>query len=410
MTYGTWHRGVALGAAVIAASFLMGAAQDPAAGQPSNQPAAQGSATPPAGGQPAVKETAPGKDPTQGSGMSVEGEGKIADDYSVKEGDTLWDISSRHLNNPWYWPKLWSYNPQISNPHWIYPGETVRFFPSGEEMPYQIDGKDQPAVSKGDVSGVGLEIPDDVEGVQVSGKISKLDGHVAYVRRDSFVSSREVERAGELYASFDEKIMLSVYDRAYFRFKDTNNVRIGDRYMVYEEPSPVYYPESKKIAGYRVEIAGGFQVVKIDGDVVTAQSFAAYRPIYRGYHALPWADDNYRKVRPKSAIAAVTGIILETAVDERRKISGEQQMVFVDKGRDDGIVEGNIFFVTRRGDGLPSSSGFFSEYARFKGLPWEDVGAIIIVDAHDKVSTGVVAQSIRELVIGDRLETRLTTK
>lgn len=410
MTYGNRHRICALCAAVVAAALLMGAAQDPAAVQPPAQPATQGSTTPPAGAQPAVKETPPGKDPTQGSGLSVEdGSGKVADDYSVKEGDTLWDISSRHLNNPWYWPKLWSYNPQITNPHWIYPGETVRFYPSGEEMPYQVDGKEHPAVSKGDVSGVGLEIPDDIEGVQVSGKINKLDGLTAYVRRDSFVSSREVERAGELFASFDEKMMLSVYDRAYFRFKDANNVRIGDRYMVYEEPSPVYYPESKKIAGYRVEIAGGFQVVKIDKDVVTAQSFVAYRPIYRGYHALPWVDDNYRKIRPKSAIAAVTGLILETAIDER-KLTGEHQMVFVDKGRDDGVVEGNIFFVTRRGDSLPSPVGAFSEYAKFKGLPWEDVGAVIIVDARDKVSTGLVAQSIRELVVGDRLETRLTTK
>ena len=409
MTYGKCYRAVVLCAAVVAASFLMGAAQDQPAAQPPMQPATQPS-TPPAGAaQPAVKETGSEKDPTQGTGLSVEGGGKVADDYNVKEGDTLWDISSRYLNNPWYWPKLWSYNPHISNPHWIYPGETVRFYPGGEEMPYQVDGRETPAVSKGDLSGVGLEVPDDVEGVQVSGKISKLDGMTAYVRRDSFVSSREVERAGELFASFDEKIMLSVYDRAYFRFKEINNVRIGDRYMVYEAPSPIYYPDSKKIAGYRVEIAGGFQIVKIDGDVATGQAFVAFSPIYRGFHALPWADDNYRKIRPKPSIAAIDGIILHTAVDERR-LTGEHQLVFVDKGRDDGIVEGNIFFVTRRGDSLPSPSGYFSEYAKFKGLPWEDVGAIIIVDARDKVSTGLVAQSIRELVIGDRVETRLTTK
>jgi nucleoid-associated protein YgaU len=51
------------------------------------------------------------------------------ENYVIQRGDTLWDLSGKFLESPWYWPKLWSYNPQIENPHWIYPGNPLRLSP-----------------------------------------------------------------------------------------------------------------------------------------------------------------------------------------------------------------------------------------------------------------------------------------
>jgi nucleoid-associated protein YgaU len=51
---------------------------------------------------------------------------RVPDIHLVRRGDTLWDLCNRYYRNPWAWPKVWSYNPQVANPHWIYPGDQLR--------------------------------------------------------------------------------------------------------------------------------------------------------------------------------------------------------------------------------------------------------------------------------------------
>lgn len=71
---------------------------------------------------------------------------KLKDDrpdfYFVKKGDTLWDISSKYLNSPWLWPEIWHANPQVENPHLIYPGDQLKLV--------YIDGQSKVMVVRGD--------------------------------------------------------------------------------------------------------------------------------------------------------------------------------------------------------------------------------------------------------------------
>ena len=56
---------------------------------------------------------------------AVELRGDHPDTYVVKRGDTLWDIAGRFLQRPWLWPEIWQANPQVKNPHLIYPGDVL---------------------------------------------------------------------------------------------------------------------------------------------------------------------------------------------------------------------------------------------------------------------------------------------
>ena len=66
----------------------------------------------------------------------------VADDFQpnknqhvVEDGDTLWDICEAVLGRPELWPRVWSMNPEITNPHWIYPGDIIRFEVPSEDLP-----------------------------------------------------------------------------------------------------------------------------------------------------------------------------------------------------------------------------------------------------------------------------------
>jgi hypothetical protein len=338
------------------------------------------------------------------------------DTYTVRPGDTLWDLSGRFLNNPWYWPKLWSYNPEITNPHWIYPGNLVRFFPGSDQAPARVEAiaeltpelveemeeapRELEDFSRAELGAANVD--EDVVAVAGPYKIGYVAPKALLVRHDSFVTRRELEESGALTASFHEKRMLSTLDQAYAQFKSAAPVKPGETYVLYKTDRAVHHPVTRELLGYQSVVLGAARVVKVDDRAATLVITQAFEPIERGTMLGPWSERFVRPVARKANGRTLDGRIVAAQVDVVTQV-GEHHVVFIDKGREDGVEEGNLFKVVRSGDpaGKPIDADRWDE--RF---PKETVGDLLVIDVKPNASAALVTRSLGELAIGDRVEMR----
>lgn len=372
----------------------------------------------PEGAGEAVEEEPLVLTPAEGTApAAAEGQGAVPppDTYTVRPGDTLWDLSGRFLNNPWYWPKVWSYNPEIPNPHWIDPGQLLRFYPSAEEAPTRVEPIDEPVAeaepegpreledfSMGDLSGPSELLDDDAVAVSGPYKIGYVPPRSTTARHETFVTRRELEESGELVGAFEDKLMLSTTDSTYARFKGSVPVKKGEAYVIYRTEREIVHPVTKAVFGYQTVVVGAGRVTAVEPKAVKLVITQTFEPIERGALLGPWSDRFVNQVARRANATSMTATIVG-AQQEILTLLGEHHVVFVDKGKSDGVQEGNVFKVVRAGDpyGGPMASAPWDD-----SLPKEDVGELLIIDVKDHASTALVTRSLVELYIGDRLEMR----
>jgi LysM repeat protein len=304
--------------------------------------------------------------------------------HTVQKGDTLWDLSARYYRNAWGWPKMWSYNPQITNPHWIYPGDTIRVMPPG--------GGPAPTPAPKEAS----QLPTS----KIVGRAKSPTG--VFLRQNGFVEPGELAQAGKIVGSKEEKLMLGTLDEAYVQFKKERPFQVGERYTVYRPTAAVHHPLTGKYLGHMVEIFGEGEVRAVtDGKIARIALVDSVNPIERGFLVGP-LKRQFKVVQPVTDKSDMQGIVVATLLPH--ELLGADNIVFIDRGKDDGVEIGNRFVVTRRGDGYQPIRG--DGPIDDKRFPRETIGEIIVVDLRDHIATGVVTYSTKEAAIGDRVEAR----
>ena len=333
--------------------------------------------------------------------------------HTVDKGDTLWDLSQQYLGSPWYWPKVWSYNPEIANPHWIYPGNKVRFFPAGEEVPSRVEagtgpgemiaeeGEIQAATELGPVNGESL--------VSVTGKIGYVPQANTLVMTKGFVTAKEVEEAGRVDSSFSEAEMLSYPETVYVRFKRKIDAKVGDRYLVYRTVQEVKHPkDDKKRVGFLTELAGTVRVLRVGDKYVTAQITETWDPIMRGDLVGPYGE----RVMDRVAIKPNTKNVKATVVIPMvpfLSFTGEHHFLVMDKGSADGVEVGNTFTILHREDTVGKLL-LEEKTDKSKELPDEPVAVCMVTEVKERTSNCLLTTSLREIGTGDRAEMRVGNK
>lgn len=359
--------------------------------------------------------SAQGMDEPEASGGALEGAASLSPPppgggsdaptttHTVERGDTLWDLSQRYLGSPWYWPKVWSYNPEIANPHWIYPGSVVRFAQGGEERPTQVEigeGPDEPMP--------GWAGDDDQDRVTVAGRIGYAARRGVYLQATGFVTPEEIEASGRIVGSFAETEMLSFPNQPYAEFKSAGAVRSGEAIVVFRKGEPVVHPISGKAVGYLTTIVGAARVVKLHKSGMVSLSIdRQFDEIRRGDLLGPVGESLIRSVAQRPNERDIPGAFIVAGTTTFLSTFGEHSIVIIDKGSEDGVRVGNTFVVTRQHDGAGFAQMLDPRIVDER-FPVEVVGRCMAFEVRARASTCLVTQSIRELVRGDKCEMRAT--
>ncbi len=303
--------------------------------------------------------------------------------YTVQPGDTLWGLSQRFLNNPWYWPKIWSYNQTIDNPNWIHPGTVLRFYP-GETPVEQVQDQDEEPDFENIDEGGGFEVSQPIDTHLNEGSDTR--------RREFFIPSERLEDSGEIENSPEEKEMLVTADRVYVKLKKGGP---GDVFQIFRKERELRHPVTGATVGTIVTEVGEVRIDQTGREESLGTVVTAWDPIERGYYVanLPVRTDPVKRVENSKN---VKGYVVDAA-PAPLSFMGESYIAVVDKGSRDGVQVGNTFTIVRAGD------PYTKEYS---GMADEDIGEIIVVEVFDNASTGLLLAASRVIVPGDRVEMR----
>ncbi len=317
-------------------------------------------------------------------GPDVVHAGPLPELHVVRSGDTLWDICWFYFNDPWQWPKVWSYNGQITNPHWIYPGDLVRLLPRGvfSQAPAVPD-------PEGGTPAAPARQPDPVPAPQ-----RRIESTVTST---AFVEKSDLDKSITIEGSVDEKVLLGTGDEVYLSYPPDRPPEVGKRYSVYVPGRPVKVGSNEY--GSYVRLLGTVQVESVkDGKRARGRIVDATMEIERGAKVGPLVT-KFRNVPPVAPKVDVQGTIV--AMLTRDQLIGDRgEVVFISLGKGSGLEVGNRMYVVRRGDAYPGpmSNQIGNDDRRF---PARALGEIAIVEVGDRVSIGVVTLSVQEMSVGD---------
>jgi len=341
------------------------------------------------------------------------------DTYTVRSGDTLWDISAKFLSKPWLWPEIWQANPQVRNPHLIYPGDVLNLsFINGPRLKLEPSAhREAEAVPAIPLDQLHMFLKDmrvmDSNAVSsapyvVGFEEARLRGAVGqnlYVRglksapgqRWAIVRSTHVFRGYEQDDASDAGNGIVAHDM------DSNVAMVRSPWSE-DSRGDGHYSRGDDL-GVEVSVIGTAEMLR-DGDPSTLLLLDATQEIRAGDRVMPIDDTPYDPYfyphAPQAVPANARVIDLADALDA----AGRRQVVALSIGAKDGVDNGQTYAIFQSGETIHddvASNSWNRGVGENVTLPAEFVGHVMVFRTFDRVSYGLIMDGLRPVHRGARL-------
>ena len=303
--------------------------------------------------------------------------------YVVKRGDTLWDISNAFLKDPWLWPELWQVNPQIQNPHLIYPGDVLKLVYINGKPHLVVDSSNRvvklsPKVRVEPLNSVIPAIP--------------LDRIQSFLSDNRVLTQEELDAAPYVVAGDERHIVMGLGDYLYGRGDWTD---AHQNYGIYRKGSAYVDPQTKEVLGFAAIDLGMAQFQSAEKDIARFKVTKSQEDIRPGDRLLPTEERKVNSVfYPKAPAKQIDGQII-SVFSGVRNVS-QYDVVVIDRGDRDGLAVGDVLAVYSKGEVVQDKVS--NELVK---LPDEKRGILMVFRTFEKVSYGLILRAETPLKVLD---------
>lgn len=314
------------------------------------------------------------------------------DTHRVVKGDTLWDISETFLQNPWMWPEIWHVNPQIDNPHLIYPGDLIKLI--------YLDGKPRLMVERGEearrykMSPGTVKLEPAVRILPLGEAIPAipLDKIDKFLSRSRVVQPEQLESAPYVLTGAEEHLVVGAGDQLYARGEYEDAVKV---YGVYRAGERFIDPETKELLGLQALDIGTVKMVAKTDDVATFDVTRTTEEIRIEDRLIAHEERSIDSTFfPSAPEGEIDGQLL--AVEGGLSQVGRMDVVVINRGEREGLEIGNVMAIYKEGGTVRD---------RVKGdivrLPEEKAGLLMVFRTFEKMSFALVLEASRPLSVND---------
>ena len=312
------------------------------------------------------------------------------EEYVVQKGDTLWDISKMFLKDPWYWPEIWQVNPQIANPHLIYPGDVLVLI--------YVDG--QPRLFN---RGSAERLSPQIRTTQIEAAIVSIpyDQIAAFLSRGLVIEKSEIGALPYMLATRGDHLIAGAGNDVYVR---GNVSDVGTRYSVVHIGDELVDPDDNSVVGFQ-GIYVGEGMVRRGGDPATVRLLDTNREALQGDRLIPESIEIPLTFFPKSPASTIDGRII--SVVDGVSLIGQYQVVVINRGTRDNLANGDVLTVFQSGDVVKDrfAGGKLRGGALLGGesvkLPDEEAGTVMVFKVYDRIAYALVMEATSEIRVYD---------